>query len=91
MSFGTYPLSSADLNGSTFSCEQLVNSVNTAFYEGFLLAICRTKESFDSIDFTARIAAIILATEALCEFQPERAKELQARIDSVLWLTEKDL
>lgn len=40
-----------------------VHSINKAFYDGFLLALCETQEDFDSITPEIRIKASLLAKE----------------------------
>lgn len=45
-----------------------IHAVNQAFYDGFLLACCESKEDFDSITPEDRIAALVVATERLQTF-----------------------
>ena len=74
----TYPLHEADLGitqesidagkvNVVYNYKDLLSMVNTAFFSGFIVAMCDSKEEFDGIDVMDRIlmfsaAAIKLAT-----------------------------
>lgn len=53
----------------------LVHLVNAAFYDGFLLAMCGSKEDFQSITPEIRIEACFLAKQMMEQFlEPEKAE-----------------
>lgn len=46
-----------------------VQMINAAFYDGFILALCETKEDFDSITLEDRIEACFLAKSQIEAYQ----------------------
>ena len=46
--------------------------VNAAFFDGFLLACCESKEDFESITMEDRISACFLAKHMMDEFLPQK-------------------
>ena len=58
----------------------LVHLVNAAFFDGFLLAHCESKEDFESITMEARINVCFLAKQMMDEFLPTKPKNAEAAV-----------
>lgn len=58
----------------------LVHLVNEAFYNGFLLAMCDSKEDFQSITTTDRIYACFLAKQMMDTFLASEPKKAEAAV-----------
>ncbi len=67
-----------------FNYMDYIHTVNAAFFNGFLVAMCETQEDFDSIDTETRIAALMLATDKLETFlkNSKSAAEKEAKPDA---------
>jgi len=61
----------------------LVHLVNAAFFNGFLLAMCDSKEDFQSITVEDRVHACILAKQMMDEFLPPEPEKVGAGHESV--------
>lgn len=93
----TYPLHEADLGitqesidagkvNVVYNYKDLLSMVNTAFFSGFIVAICDSKEEFEGIDVMDRIMACSVATIKLARLQgrDEDAKNTADFIEKVL-------
>ncbi len=76
----TYPLGPSDISAvpeainaeSTcfeYSYNDLVQMINSAFYDGFMLAFCKTIKNYEAIDTRIRILAASAAITKLATFQ----------------------
>ena len=93
----TYPLHGADL-GITQGCidagkvnvaynyKDLLSMVNTAFFSGFIVAVCDSKEEFESIDVMDRILMCSAAAVKLAKLQgqDEDAKNMVDFLEKTL-------
>lgn len=93
----TYPLHEADLGitqesidagkvNVVYNYKDLLSMVNTAFFSGFIVAMCDSKEEFEGIDVMDRIMACSVATIKLARLQgrDEDAKNTADFIEKVL-------
>ena len=95
----TYPLHEADLGITqesidagkvnvvyNYNYKDLLSMVNTAFFSGFIVAMCDSKEEFEGIDVMDRIMACSVATIKLARLQgrDEDAKNTADFIEKVL-------
>lgn len=95
----TYPLHEADLGITqesidagkvnvvyNYNYKDLLSMVNTAFFSGFIVAMCDSKEEFEGIDVMDRIMACSVATIKLARLQgrDEDAKNMADFIEKVL-------
>lgn len=58
----------------------LVHLVNDAFFDGFLLAHCESKEGFESITVEDRIGACFLAKHMMDEFLPQKPETREVTV-----------
>lgn len=58
----------------------LVHLVNAAFFNGFLLAMCESKEDFQSITMEDRVNACLLAKQMMDEFMPPEPEKVGAAV-----------
>ena len=58
----------------------LVHLVNAAFFKGFLLAMCESKEDFQSITMEDRVNACLLAKQMMDEFMPPEPEKVGAAV-----------
>ena len=58
----------------------LVHLVNAAFFNGFLLAMCESKEDFQSITMEDRVNACFLAKQMMDEFMPPEPEKAGAAV-----------
>lgn len=76
----TYPLHGADLGitqesidagkvNVAYNYKDLLSMVNTAFFSGFIVAVCDSKEEFESIDVMDRILMCSAAAVKLAKLQ----------------------
>lgn len=76
----TYPLHGADLGitqesidagkvNAVYNYKDLLSMVNTAFFSGFIVAVCDSKEEFESIDVMDRILMCSVAAVKLVKLQ----------------------
>lgn len=76
----TYPLHGADLGitqesidagkvNVVYNYKDLLSMVNTAFFSGFIVAVCDSKEEFESIDVMDRILMCSTAAVKLAKLQ----------------------
>lgn len=76
----TYPLHGADLSitqesidagkvNVVYNYKDLLSMVNTAFFSGFIVAVCDSKEEFESIDVMDRILMCSVAAVKLAKLQ----------------------
>ena len=76
----TYPLHGADLGitqesidagkvNVVYNYKDLLSMVNTAFFSGFIVAVCDSKEEFESIDVMDRILMCSAAAVKLAKLQ----------------------
>ena len=76
----TYPLHGADLGitqesidagkvNAVYNYKDLLSMVNTAFFSGFIVAVCDSKEEFESIDVMDRILMCSVAAVKLAKLQ----------------------
>ena len=76
----TYPLHGADLGitqesidagkvNVVYNYKDLLSMVNTAFFSGFIVAVCDSKEKFESIDVMDRILMCSAAAVKLAKLQ----------------------
>lgn len=93
----TYPLHGADL-GITQECidagkvnvaynyKDLLSMVNTAFFSGFIVAVCDSKEEFESIDVMDRTLMCSAAAVKLAKLQgrDEDAKNMVDFLEKTL-------
>lgn len=93
----TYPLHEADFGVTqesidagkvnlTYNYKDLISMVNTAFFSGFIVAMCDSKEEFEGIDVMDRILMVSAATIKLATLQgrDEDAKNMADFLDKVL-------
>lgn len=93
----TYPLHGADLGitqGSidagkvnvVYNYKDLLSMVNTAFFSGFIVAVCDSKEEFESIDVMDRILMCSAAAVKLAKLQgrDEDAKNMVDFLEKTL-------
>lgn len=93
----TYPLHEADFGitqesidagkvNLTYNYKDLISMVNTAFFSGFIVAMCDSKEEFEGIDVMDRIMMMLAATIKLATLQgrDEDAKNMADFLDKVL-------
>lgn len=93
----TYPLHEADLGitqesidagkvNVAYNYKDLLSMVNTAFFSGFIVAMCDSKEEFEGIDIKDRILMTSVATIKLATLQgrDEDAKNMADFLDKVL-------
>lgn len=76
----TYPLHGADLGitqesidagkvNVVYNYKDLLSMVNTAFFSGFIVAVCDSKEEFESIDVMDRILMCSVAAVKLAKLR----------------------
>lgn len=76
----TYPLHGADLGitqesidagkvNAVYNYKDLLSMVNTAFFSGFIVAVCDSKEEIESIDVMDRILMCSVAAVKLPKLQ----------------------
>lgn len=76
----TYPLHGADLGitqesidagkvNVVYNYKDLLSMVNTVFFSGFIVAVCDSKEEFESIDVMDRILMCSAAAIKLAKLQ----------------------
>ena len=76
----TYPLHGSDLGitqesidagkvNVVYNYKDLLSMVNTAFFSGFIVAVCDSKEEFEGIDTMDRILMLFAATIKLAKLQ----------------------
>lgn len=80
-----YPISAADIisqadidagrTNLVYFYQDLVHSINAAFYDGFLLAMCETKEDFQNITPEDRIYSCLLAKQTMEAFLPSEPEK----------------
>lgn len=93
----TYPLHEADFGitqesidagkvNLAYNYKDLISMVNTAFFSGFIVAMCDSKEEFEGIDVMDRIMMLSAATIKLATLQglDEDAKNMADFLDKVL-------
>jgi len=93
----TYPLHEADFGitqesidagkvNLAYNYKDLISMVNTAFFSGFIVAMCDSKEEFEGIDVMDRIMMMSAATIKLATLQgrDEDAKNVADFLDKVL-------
>lgn len=93
----TYPLHGADLGitqesidagkvNVAYSYKDLLSMVNTAFFSGFIVAVCDSKEEFESIDVMDRILMCSAAAVKLAKLQgrDEDAKNMVDFLEKTL-------
>lgn len=93
----TYPLHEADLGitqesidagkvNVAYNYKDLLSMVNTAFFSGFIVAMCDSKEEFEGIDIKDRILMMSVAIIKLATLQgrDEDAKNMADFLDKVL-------
>lgn len=93
----TYPLHEADFGitqesidagkvNLAYNYKDLISVVNTAFFSGFIVAMCDSKEEFEGIDVMDRIMMMSAATIKLATLQglDEDAKNMADFLDKVL-------
>lgn len=89
----TYPLHEADLGitqesidagkvNVAYNYKDLLSMVNTAFFSGFIVAMCDSKEEFEGIDIKDRILMMSVATIKLATLQGRAGTKTQRT-----WLT----
>lgn len=89
----TYPLHGADLGITqesidagkvnvvyNYNYKDLLSMVNTAFFSGFIVAVCDSKEEFESIDVMDRILMCSAAAVKLAKLQG-RDEDAKNRVD----------
>ncbi len=87
----TYPLHGADLGitqesidagkvNVVYNYKDLLSMVNTAFFSGFIVAVCDSKEEFESIDVMDRILMRSAAAVKLAKLQG-RDKDAKNMVD----------
>lgn len=69
-----------------YNYKDLISMVNTAFFSGFIVAMCDSKEEFEGIDVMDRIMMMSAATIKLATLQglDEDAKNMADFLDKVL-------
>lgn len=93
----TYPLHGADLGitqesidagkvNVVYNYKDLLSMVNTAFFNGFIVAVCDSKEEFESIDVMDRILMCSAAAVKLAKLQgrDEDAKNMVDFLEKTL-------
>lgn len=93
----TYPLHEADFGitqesidagkvNLAYNYKDLISMVNTAFFSGFIVAMCDSKEEFEGIDVMDRIMMMSATTIKLATLQgrDEDAKNMADFLDKVL-------
>ena len=93
----TYPLHGADLGitqesidagkvNVAYNYKDLLSMVNTAFFSGFIVAVCDSKEKFESIDVMDRILMCSAAAVKLAKLQgrDEDAKNMVDFLEKTL-------
>lgn len=93
----TYPLHEANFGitqesidagkvNLAYNYKDLISMVNTAFFSGFIVAMCDSKEEFEGIDVMDRIMMMSDATIKLATLQglDEDAKNMADFLDKVL-------
>lgn len=93
----TYPLHGADLSitqecidagkvNVAYNYKDLLSMVNTAFFSGFIVAVCDSKEEFESIDVMDRILMCSAAAVKLAKLQgrDEDAKNMVDFLEKTL-------
>ncbi|WP_195608113.1 hypothetical protein [Intestinimonas butyriciproducens] len=93
----TYPLHGADLGitqesidagkvNVAYNYKDLLSMVNTAFFSGFIVAVCDSKEEFESIDVMDRILMCSAAAVELAKLQgrDEDAKNMVDFLEKTL-------
>lgn len=93
----TYPLHGADLGitqesidagkvNVVYNYKDLLSMVNTAFFSGFIVAVCDSKEEFESIDVMDRILMRSAAAVKLAKLQgrDEDAKNMVDFLEKTL-------
>lgn len=93
----TYPLHEADFGitqesidagkvNLAYNYKDPISMVNTAFFSGFIVAMCDSKEEFEGIDVMDRIMMVSAATIKLATLQgrDEDAKNMADFLDKVL-------
>lgn len=93
----TYPLHGADLGitqesidagkvNVVYNYKDLLSMVNTAFFRGFIVAVCDSKEEFESIDVMDRILMCSAAAVKLAKLQgrDEDAKNMVDFLEKTL-------
>lgn len=93
----TYPLHGADLGitqesidagkvNVVYNYKDLLSMVNTAFFSGFIVAVCDSKEEFESIDVMDRILMCSAAAGKLAKLQgrDEDAKNMVDFLEKTL-------
>lgn len=93
----TYPLHGADLGitqesidagkvNVVYNYKDLLSMVNTAFFSGFIVAVCDSKEKFESIDVMDRILMCSTAAVKLAKLQgrDEDAKNMVDFLEKTL-------
>lgn len=93
----TYPLHGADLGitqesidagkvNAVYNYKDLLSMVNTAFFSGFIVAVCDSKEEFESIDVMDRILMCSVAAVKLAKLQgrDEDAKNMVDFLEKTL-------
>lgn len=93
----TYPLHGADLGitqesidagkvNVVYNYKDLLSMVSTAFFSGFIVAVCDSKEEFESIDVMDRILMCSAAAVKLAKLQgrDEDAKNMVDFLEKTL-------
>lgn len=93
----TYPLHGADLGitqesidagkvNVAYNYKDLLSMVNTTFFSGFIVAVCDSKEEFESIDVMDRILMCSAAAVKLAKLQgrDEDAKNMVDFLEKTL-------
>lgn len=93
----TYPLHGADLGitqesidagkvNVAYNYKDLLSMVNTAFFSGFIVAVCDSKEEFESIDVMDRILMCLAAAVKRAKLQgrDEDAKNMVDFLEKTL-------
>lgn len=93
----TYPLHGADLGitqvsidagkvNVVYNYKDLLSMVNTAFFSGFIVTVCDSKEEFESIDVMDRILMCSAAAVKLAKLQgrDEDAKNMVDFLEKTL-------
>lgn len=93
----TYPLHGADLGitqesidagkvNVVYNYKDLLSMVNTAFFSGFIVVVCDSKEEFESIDVMDRILMCSAAAVKLAKLQgwDEDAKNMVDFLEKTL-------
>ena len=93
----TYPLHGADLGitqesidagkvNVVYNYKDLLSMVNTALFSGFIVAVCDSKEEFESIDVMDRILMCSAAAVKLAKLQgrDEDAKNMVDFLEKTL-------